>query len=100
MVVEASLIHPGDWDCRQAFHPISNCGLVCLGSFGILGALSEILSRKWRLRRSGLILQGIGVFGPHDRDLFEPWTQGRFFPGFFSRTEVESVAESKMILSP
>ena len=37
---------------------------------------------------------------PHYCDLFEPWAKGRYFPVSFSRTKVETVAESKMILSP
>ena len=37
---------------------------------------------------------------PHYRDLFEPWAIGRYFPVFFSRPKVESVAESKIKLVP
>jgi penicillin G amidase len=37
---------------------------------------------------------------PHYRDLFEPWANGRYFPIFFSRPRVESVAESKITLVP
>ena len=37
---------------------------------------------------------------PHYRDLFEPWANGRYFPVFFSRPKVESVAESKINLMP
>jgi penicillin amidase len=37
---------------------------------------------------------------PHYRDLFEPWANGRYFPIFFSRSKVESVAESKISLVP
>ena len=37
---------------------------------------------------------------PHYRDLFEPWANGRYFPVFFSRPKVESVAESKIDLVP
>jgi penicillin amidase len=36
----------------------------------------------------------------HYRDLFEPWANGRYFPIFFSRPKVESVAESKITLVP
>ncbi len=35
---------------------------------------------------------------PHYRDLFELWAQGKYFPVFFSRAKVESVAESRIIL--
>ena len=37
---------------------------------------------------------------PHYRDLFEPWAEGRYFPVFFSRPKVESVAEAKITLVP
>jgi penicillin amidase len=37
---------------------------------------------------------------PHYRDLFEPWANGRYFPVFFSRPKVESVAEAKINLVP
>jgi penicillin amidase len=37
---------------------------------------------------------------PHYRDLFEPWANGRYFPIFFSRRAVESVAELKITLVP
>ena len=37
---------------------------------------------------------------PHYRDLFEPWAEGRYFPVFFSRPKVESVAEAKITLTP
>ena len=36
----------------------------------------------------------------HYRDLFEPWAEGRYFPVFFSRPKVESVAESRITLVP
>jgi penicillin amidase len=37
---------------------------------------------------------------PHYRDLFEPWANGRYFPVLFSRSKVESVAESTINLVP
>ena len=37
---------------------------------------------------------------PHYRDLFEYWARGKYFPILFSRPKVESVAETKFILSP
>ncbi len=37
---------------------------------------------------------------PHYRDLFEPWTRGDYFPIFFSRAKVDSVAESVVQLAP
>jgi penicillin amidase len=37
---------------------------------------------------------------PHYRDLFQMWATGKYFPVFFSRKKVESVAEEKLTLSP
>jgi penicillin amidase len=37
---------------------------------------------------------------PHYRDLFEPWAKGEYFPVFFSRSKVESVAEARTVLMP
>jgi penicillin G amidase len=37
---------------------------------------------------------------PHYRDLFELWTRGKYFPIFFTRTKVESVAEERLTLQP
>jgi penicillin amidase len=37
---------------------------------------------------------------PHYRDLFELWAEGKYFPIFYSRKKVESVAERKLLLEP
>ncbi len=37
---------------------------------------------------------------PHYRDLFELWARGRYFPIFYSRAKVESVAERRLLLEP
>ncbi len=37
---------------------------------------------------------------PHYRDLFPLWANGRYFPVAYSRTKVESVAESRERLEP
>ena len=37
---------------------------------------------------------------PHYRDLFELWSRGKYFPAFYSRAKVESVAESRLTLQP
>ncbi len=37
---------------------------------------------------------------PHYRDLFELWARGKYFPIFYSRAKVDSVAESTTSLSP
>ena len=37
---------------------------------------------------------------PHYRNLFELWAKDRFFPLFYSRSKVESVAEYKIQISP
>ena len=36
----------------------------------------------------------------HYRDLFELWSRGRYFPIFYSRSKVESVAEERLTLTP
>src|SRR2546426_3706173 len=37
---------------------------------------------------------------PHYRDLFEIWSRGRYFPIFYSRSKVDSVAEQLLTLMP
>ena len=37
---------------------------------------------------------------PHYRDLFEIWSRGRYFPIFYTRAKVESVAEERTALTP
>jgi penicillin amidase len=37
---------------------------------------------------------------PHYRDLFELWAEGKYFPVFYSRAKVESVAERTERLMP
>ena len=37
---------------------------------------------------------------PHYRDMFELWARDRYFPVFYSREKVESVAESVLRLEP
>jgi penicillin G amidase len=37
---------------------------------------------------------------PHYRDLFEIWKRGEYFPIFFSRSKVESVAEERTMIQP
>jgi penicillin amidase len=37
---------------------------------------------------------------PHYRDLFELWARGKYFPIFYSRPKVESVAEKTVTLQP
>ena len=37
---------------------------------------------------------------PHYRDLFELWSRGKYFPIFYSRPRVESVAEQTVVLQP
>jgi penicillin amidase len=37
---------------------------------------------------------------PHYRDLFEIWKRGEYFPIFYSRSKVESVAEERQTLTP
>jgi len=40
------------------------------------------------------------VNDPHYRDLYELWARGKYFPVFFSRPKVESVAEKVINLTP
>jgi penicillin G amidase len=37
---------------------------------------------------------------PHYRDLFESWANGKYFPIFFSRSKIESVAGERISLAP
>jgi penicillin amidase len=36
----------------------------------------------------------------HYRDLIQPWAKGKYFPLYFTRPRIESVARSKLILLP
>jgi len=40
------------------------------------------------------------VNDPHYRDLYELWARGKYFPIFYSRSKVESVAEKTFVLMP
>ena len=40
------------------------------------------------------------VDSPHYRDLYALWARGEYFPIFYSRSKVESVAERVLLLSP
>ena len=40
------------------------------------------------------------VNDPHYRDLYELWAVGKYFPIFYSRSKVESVAERTLLLTP
>jgi penicillin amidase len=40
------------------------------------------------------------VDSPHYRDLYGLWARGEYFPVFYSRSKVESVAERTLVLSP
>jgi penicillin amidase len=40
------------------------------------------------------------IGSPHYRDLYPLWVRGKYFPIFFSRPKVESVAEKDLILKP
>ncbi|MGA2737342.1 MAG: penicillin acylase family protein [Bryobacteraceae bacterium] len=40
------------------------------------------------------------VNDPHYRDLYESWARGKYFPIFYSRSKVESVAEGVFVLTP
>jgi penicillin amidase len=40
------------------------------------------------------------VESPHYRDLYELWSRGEYFPIFYSRSRIESVAEKLVVLTP
>ncbi len=40
------------------------------------------------------------IHSPHYRDLYELWSRGKYFPVFYSRAKVESVAEKTLSLQP
>ena len=40
------------------------------------------------------------ISSPHSRDLYDLWSKRRYFPIFYSRAKVDSVAEMKVTLSP
>jgi penicillin amidase len=40
------------------------------------------------------------INSPHYRDLYELWARGKYFPIFYSRSKVESVAEATFLLTP
>jgi penicillin amidase len=44
--------------------------------------------------------QSGNIDDPHYRDLFELWARGKYFPIFYSRTKVQSVAERTFTLTP
>ena len=44
--------------------------------------------------------QGGDPAGPWYRDLFKDWSRDRFFPVFYSRSRVESVAAERVLLTP
>jgi len=44
--------------------------------------------------------QGGDPAGPHYRDLFEPWARDRYFPVFYTRSQVERAAELRIDLVP
>jgi penicillin G amidase len=44
--------------------------------------------------------QSGNVDSPHYRDLYELWAKGEYFPVFYSRPKVESVAEKILVLAP
>jgi penicillin amidase len=40
------------------------------------------------------------IDSPHYRDLYQLWSRGKYFPIFYSRDKVDSVAETRVTLSP
>jgi penicillin G amidase len=66
------------------------------GSFKII-VDTEIWDNSVGLNSPG---QSGDVNDPHYRDLYELWARGKYFPIFYSRSKVESVAERTFVLSP
>jgi penicillin amidase len=66
------------------------------GSFKII-VDTEDWDRSVGLNNPG---QSGDVSSPHYRDLYELWARGKYFPIFYSRTKVESVAEKTFELKP
>ena len=66
------------------------------GSFKII-VDTEDWDRSVGLNNPG---QSGDVNNPHYRDLYELWARGKYFPIFYSRAKIESVAEKKFELKP
>jgi penicillin amidase len=66
------------------------------GSFKII-VDTEDWDRSVGLNNPG---QSGNVNDPHYRDLYELWARGKYFPIFYSRAKIESVAEKKLELKP
>jgi len=66
------------------------------GSFKII-VDAEDWDRSVGLNNPG---QSGDVNSPHYRDLYELWARGKYFPIFYSRTKIESVAEKRFELKP
>jgi penicillin amidase len=66
------------------------------GSFKII-VDTEDWDRSVGLNNPG---QSGDVNSPHYRDLYELWVRGKYFPIFYSRAKIESVAEKKFELKP
>jgi len=66
------------------------------GSFKII-VDTEDWDRSVGLNNPG---QSGDVNSPHYRDLYELWARGKYFPIFYSRTKIESVAEKRFELKP
>lgn len=66
------------------------------GSFKIISDTSD-WDNSVGLNNPG---QSGDVNDPHYRDLYELWARGKYFPIFFSRPKVESVAEKVINLTP
>jgi len=66
------------------------------GSFKII-ADTEDWDNSVGLNNPG---QSADVNDPHYRDLYELWARGKYFPIFYSRPKVESVAERVLSLKP
>ena len=88
------VVHLVDYFRQSASNPRDNQPTG--GSFKIISD-TEDWDNSVGLNNPG---QSGDVRSPHYRDLFEYWARGKYFPIFFSRPKVESVAEQTLTLKP
>jgi penicillin amidase len=86
----------GDSFTVTATHSYLDGNQVAGGSFKIV-VDTENWDNSVGLNTPG---QSGDVNDPHYRDLYELWVRGKYFPIFYARSKVESVAEKTFVLTP
>ena len=86
----------GDSFTVTATHSLRDGNQIAGGSFKIV-VDTENWDNSVGLNTPG---QSGGVNDPHYRDLYELWVRGKYFPIFYARSKVESVAEKTFVLTP